>query len=140
MFTSLLAIMLSALAPAPQAADSVAVIGRWQTPVHNGIVEIQRCGQSVCGRILSSDALRSNPDMRDSKNHNAALRDRRLLGLMILSGFRDDGGSWSGGTVYNADDGKIYNAKLTPEGADKLHLRGCVFVPFCKTQLWTRVR
>ena len=38
------------------------------------------------------------------------------------------------------DDGKTYKAKVTPIDANTLKVRGCVFVPLCKTQTWTRVR
>ncbi len=42
-----------AAAPALQPAD--AVVGRWKTPVHNGIVEITRCGASICGKIYNAE-------------------------------------------------------------------------------------
>ncbi len=127
-----------AAAPAPQSAD--AVVGRWLTPIHNGIVEIQRCGASICGRIVTSDKLRANPNMADGNNSNAALRNRRLVGLQILNGFKQSGAGWYGGKIYNAEDGKTYSAEVTMTGPDKLNLRGCVFKPFCRTQTWTRVR
>lgn len=123
---------------APVSADTA--VGQWKTETHNAIVEIAHCGASICGRILTSDALRTHPEMRDAKNADAALRNRPLKGLQIISGFTRDGDAWSGGSIYNADDGKTYSAKVTPQGTDRLKVRGCVFVPFCKTQTWTRVR
>ena len=105
-----------------------------------GVVEIQRCGASICGRLVTSELLRTQPNLKDANNKDASLRNRPLKGLMLLSGFKGDGDAWSGGTIYNADDGKTYNAKLTPIGNDKLKVRGCVFVPLCKTQTWTRLR
>ncbi|WP_137863377.1 MULTISPECIES: DUF2147 domain-containing protein [unclassified Sphingomonas] len=127
-----------AAAPVPQSAD--AVVGRWKTPVHNGIVEITRCGASICGKIVGSDKLRTNPNLADGNNGNAALRTRKLMGLQILSGFSQQGGGWYGGKIYNAEDGKTYSAEITFSGNDQLNLRGCVFKPFCRTQTWTRVR
>lgn len=127
-----------AAAPAPQSAD--AVVGRWKTPVHNGIVEIQRCGASICGKIIASDKLRTNPNLADARNSDASLRNRRLMGLQILSGFKAQGAGWYGGKIYNAEDGKTYSAEITMTGNDQLNLRGCVFKPFCRTQTWTRVR
>ena len=127
------------LAGAP--ATSETVIGRWKTETHNAIVEIARCGPSICGRILTSDMLRANPSMKDAKNSNAALRSRPIQGMQMLSGFKPDGGGvWSSGQVYNAEDGKTYSGKITPLGANQLKLRGCVFFPLCKTQTWTRAR
>ncbi|MBB5710698.1 DUF2147 domain-containing protein [Sphingomonas xinjiangensis] len=135
MLVSLVAV---ALAAAPQSAESV--LGRWKAETRNGIIEIQRCGSSICGRLLSSDALRTNPNLKDANNKDANLRNRNLRGLQILSGFKQSGGAWTGGKIYNAEDGKTYTADVTPAGANALKLRGCVFKPFCKTQTWTRVR
>ena len=126
------------LASAPAAGD--AALGRWKTETRNAVVEIMRCGPSICGRIVTSDTLRAHADLRDLRNGDAVLRARPLKGLVFLSGFSRDGEAWSGGTIYNADDGKTYSARVTPVGADRLKVRGCVFVPFCKTQTWTRVR
>ena len=134
----LLTLIGLSLAASPQSAD--AAMGRWKTETRGGIVEIQRCGASICGRILTSDLLRTNPNLKDARNSNAALRNRPLRGLQILSGFTQSGGGWTGGKIYNAEDGKIYGSDVTPSGADQLKVRGCVFKPFCKTQIWTRVR
>lgn len=133
--------MISIIAAAAIAAAGPDVaLGRWKTEVRNGIVEIERCGASICGKLVTSDGLKANPALADVKNKDAALRSRPLRGLTILSGFARDGAAWSGGSIYNADDGKTYSARVTPEGADRLKVRGCIFVPLCKTQTWTRVR
>ena len=78
-----------ALASAPQAAPQPdAVVGRWKTETRGGIVEIARCGPSICGRVLTSDALRTNPNFKDSRNPDASLRNRPIRGLQILGGFK----------------------------------------------------
>lgn len=135
----MLTLMLG-LATALPAQNADAALGRWRTETRNAIVEIQRCGPSICGRVISSDALRTNPDLRDARNSDKALRNRPIRGLQILSGFKVDGAGWTGGKIYNAEDGKTYSADVTPVGADQLKVRGCVFRPLCKTQTWTRVR
>jgi uncharacterized protein (DUF2147 family) len=135
MFLALLGLATAAM---PQSQD--AVVGRWKTQTRNAIVEIQRCGPSICGRILSSDALRTNPALQDRNNSDPKLRTRKLQGLQILSGFKSSGKGWTGGKIYNAEDGKTYNAEVTLAGNDQLKLKGCVFWPLCKTQTWTRVR
>ncbi|AGH47934.1 MULTISPECIES: DUF2147 domain-containing protein [Sphingomonadales] len=116
------------------------VVGRWQTEVRHGVVEITRCGQSICGRLADSDGLKANPALLDANNKDASLRGRRLLGAQILQGFKWGGGAWEGGTIYNAEDGGTYKATVTPVGADQLRLKGCIVWPLCKTQTWTRIR
>ena len=76
---------LLAAAPAPAPAADLA-IGRWKTETKNGVVEIQRCGASICGRLLTSDLLRQRPDLKDGNNQNAAQRNRPLKGLLLISG------------------------------------------------------
>lgn len=135
-----MSVMLLALALMTGDPPAEAVIGRWRTETRGGVVDIQRCGASICGRLVSSDKLLTNPALRDANNRDAAQRGRPLRGLLMLSGFSRDGEVWSGGQIYNAEDGKIYGGRLTPIGRDQLKVRGCVFVPLCKTQTWTRIR
>ena len=131
-------ILLAILAAASMPAD--AAVGRWQTENRHGVVEIARCGSSICGTLLSSDGLRANPQLRDEKNKDAQLRSRPLKDLRILQGFQWKSGSWSGGTIYNAEDGGTYGATVTLIDSDHLRLKGCIVWPLCKTQTWIRLR
>jgi len=130
-----LSMLAAAAAVSPDSA-----IGKWRTETRNGVVEVERCGASICGRLVSSDGLRTNPDMRDINNKNANLRGRKLMNLQILSGFTRGTGDWSGGTIYNGDDGGTYRATVTPVDADHLKVKGCIIWPLCKSQTWTRIR
>ena len=125
---------------AAAAASPDAVVGQWMTETRHGIVEITRCGPSICGKLLTSDGIAANPALKDVNNKNAGLRGRPLKGIMMLGGFKWDGGVWDDGTIYNAEDGKTYDARISITDANTLKLRGCIFVPLCKNQKWTRVR
>lgn len=134
-------LIIGAMLAAAPAANAETVIGRWKTETHNAIVEIARCGPSICGRLVTSDTIKANPSMKDARNSDASLRNRPIAGMQMLSGFSPAAdGVWENGKVYNAEDGKTYSGKITPVGANQLKLRGCVFYPLCKTQTWTRVR
>jgi len=130
-----LSMLAAAAAMSPDAA-----IGRWRTETRNGIVEVERCGASICGRLVSSDGLRTNPNMLDINNKDTALRGRRLMNLQVLGGFTRSDGGWSGGTIYNGEDGGTYRATVTPIDADHLKVKGCIIWPLCKSQTWTRFR
>lgn len=125
---------------AASAVNPDVAVGRWQTETRHGIVQIERCGSSICGRILASDGLRVNPALTDEHNRDPNLRSRRLMGLQILGGFTASDGKWTGGTIYNADDGGTYKATVTPTDPNHLKVRGCIVWPLCKSQVWTRVR
>lgn len=128
-------LMAAAAAASPEAA-----IGRWRTETRNGVVEIASCGGSICGTLVTSDGIRANPDLRDSKNKDESLRGRKLAGLQILGGFTRTADGWDGGKIYNAEDGGTYKATVTAAGADRLKVKGCIVWPLCKTQNWTRIR
>ena len=127
-------LMIAAAAPPEPSVE-----GYWLTQTHHGIVQIAPCGASVCGVLVTSELLARTPDLTDRHNPNLALRGRKLLGLTLLSGFHAVPSGWAGGTIYNPDDGNTYHARLTILDADHLRVRGCVFVPLCRSQVWVRV-
>ncbi|UAK24509.1 DUF2147 domain-containing protein [Sphingomonas nostoxanthinifaciens] len=126
-------LMAAAAAVAPESA-----IGRWMTETRHGVVEIARCGSSVCGRLVDSDGIRANPGLLDVNNRDPKLRSRPIKGVEILTGFTLRDGQWTGGSVYNGEDGATYQATLIPLDPDHLKVRGCIIWPLCKTQTWTR--
>jgi len=127
--------LAAAAAMSPDAA-----VGRWRTETRNGIVEVERCGASICGKLVTSDGLRTNPNMLDINNKDVGLRGRRLMNLQVLGGFTRGDGQWTGGTIYNGDDGGTYRATVTPIDADHLKVKGCIIWPLCKSQTWARIR
>lgn len=129
-----------AVSPALAVEGPQSVLGKWRTPSKNGVVEIARCGASICGRLIDSDNLRTNQDLRDANNKNTNQRTRKLKGLQLLGGFKGQAKAWDGGTIYNPEDGGTYKATITPAGNDTLKLKGCIVWPLCKTQTWTRIR
>jgi uncharacterized protein (DUF2147 family) len=132
--------MILMAAAAMAAGDANAAVGKWRAASKNAVVDISRCGPSICGKLVDSDGLRANPGMLDTKNKDAAQRGRKLMGIQMLGGFTFDGESWSGGTVYNPEDGGTYKGTVTIADPDHMRLKGCIVWPLCKTQRWTRVR
>jgi uncharacterized protein (DUF2147 family) len=119
--------------------DANAVLGRWRTEIRHGVVEIARCGPSICGKLVDSDGLKANPNLLDINNKDARMRTRRLMGVQMLQGFTWKDGAWNGGTIYNGEDGGTYKATVTPITNNQLKLKGCIVWPLCKTQTWTRL-
>jgi uncharacterized protein (DUF2147 family) len=114
--------------------------GTWQTPDDNAVVKIEACGDALCGHIITSDRLKTHPDQTDERNQNAALRARSLKGLMLLDGLKGGPTQWSGGALYDPENGKTYSGSIKLTGADTLQLTGCVFSPFCKSETWNRIK
>lgn len=135
-----LAVSLAMAAPASAEQDET-LIGRWHTASEGGVVEIARCGEALCGRLVEAAALAANPDQRDVRNRDAALRERPLHGLEVFSGFEGGPEVWMGGTLYDPDSGReVSRGALTLIEWDTLEVQGCVARLLCRTQTWRRAR
>jgi uncharacterized protein (DUF2147 family) len=128
-------------APAPAAAPDRA-IGEWLDGTGRAGITIAHCGTGLCGRITWLKIPRDSrgAPKRDLRNADTALRDRPLCGLEILSGLTPAGDdAWSGGTIYDPQNGKTYSAtlRLGPDGT--LNVRGYVGIAlFGRSETWTR--
>ena len=135
---ALIALMTSlSLGTSALASD---VTGVWLTAEDGGKISIERCGASICGKILGDGAPQAGRIDRDDMNKNPALRNRPLLGLTILQGFSGGPQVWTGGTIYNPNDGGVYQATLKLASNDVLKVKGCIVAPLCQTQTWTRLK
>ncbi len=118
---------------------AIPVSGRWFTDNKDSIIEIGPCGPTVCGRIVRIIApTKDGKPAVDSNNPNPALRTRPILGLTLLSGFKDDGSSWRG-EIYDPRAGKTYKSFLARLPNGTLQVKGCVG-PFCRTIIFTPAR
>jgi uncharacterized protein (DUF2147 family) len=136
----LAAVVLAAATALASPAFAGDPTGLWQTPTNGGQVRISRCGQALCGVLVTSSHIRADPNTLDTHNSNRALRGRTLRNLPLLNGFTGGPAVWRGGTVYNPEDGRTYSGTITLDGDNTLRLQGCVVRPLCRTQTWTRVR
>jgi uncharacterized protein (DUF2147 family) len=132
------AALILSLAALPAAAASP--VGLWATPKNGGRVEIRLCGQALCGALAGSDDITGNPAFPDTQNRDPALRSRPLKGVQMLHGFTGGPAKWTGGKVYNPEDGATYSGTIELIAPDALKLKGCIVAPLCKSQVWTRVR
>ena len=133
----LLACARSAAADGALASD---VAGRWATPGVSAIVELSPCAAeraTLCGTIRwlwEAVDDRGRPRL-DSRNMDATLRSRPLLGLAILSGLKPRQAVGWEGRIYNPEDGQSYRATVSRRGADTLVVEGCVLFG-CQKQVW----
>lgn len=119
--------------------------GRWLTPGVGSIVELEPCRRgaagTLCGRIVWLwDALDDSASpRRDRENSDPKQRARPLVGTEILRGFHESSaGVWTGGAVYNPDDGRTYSGSIRLRADGTLELEGCALRVFCQAQVWRR--
>jgi uncharacterized protein (DUF2147 family) len=132
------AAIFAALASAALAATPV---GDWHTPEKNGVVHVSECGGgALCGKLIDGDDIKTNPAITDARNQDVSKRSRPLKGLTLFYGVTGGPTEWSGGSVYNPEDGKTYHGSIKLVDDNTLKLTGCVMAPFCKSQTWTRIQ
>lgn len=121
--------------PRPPTPD--AVLGEWLTPRKDSRIQIYREGSQYFGKVVWG----SGPT-KDKKNPEPALRNRALIGLVMLNGFVFDGtDTWSNGTIYDPREGKTYSCKLTLKDLRRLSVREYVGITlFGRSEVWTRVQ
>ena len=132
-----------AAAPERSAADDIR--GVWvdnrDGGKHKVAVTIEDCDGLLCGRIYwLKKPLSGGAPKRDQHNPDAALRDRPLCGLTILSGFQNARERhWTAGHIYNPNDGRTFKSTIELENDGSLRIRGYVGLAlFGKTVEWVR--
>lgn len=127
------AVLLGGTAQAQTSAD---VFGVWRHPENGSHVEMYRCGDALCAKIVRVE----DGQKVDDKNPDPMKRNRAIVGLAIMSGASPSGpASWKG-ELYNRADGKTYSGTATVKTKDTLELSGCSMIVWCKTVTWTRVK
>lgn len=125
-----------------------AFTGTWTTEDAKSKVEIFRCGEKYCGKIISlkdplyTDSKEGTPGMPklDRNNPDQALKLHPIVGLQIMDGFTSTGtDSWGNGTIYDPDNGKSYQCKIKLVNNSRLDVRGFIgFSLLGRTTTWTR--
>ena len=97
------------------------VEGIYWTPDKKGQIELYEQNGKVYGRSVCC-----NEDKKDANNPDPELRDRSMVGIEVMSGFKKRGKkTYVGGKIYNPKDGRIYKAKeLTGTNATNYPKKG----------------
>lgn len=128
---------------AGQGAEGDAILGNWLTEEGRAEVEIYKCDNEYCGKIvwLREPKNAEGKDKTDVNNPVSEKRGRKIVGLNIVLGFKyDKYGRWVGGKIYDPDNGKTYSCKMTLEN-DTLNVRGYLGISLLgRTTVWTRAK
>jgi uncharacterized protein (DUF2147 family) len=130
-------------------AEADAIVGIWNTADNDAKIEIFQCGDTYCGRIFyleeptypagDKGGMAGLPKV-DRYNPNPELRQRPLVSLTFLEGFRFLGdNTWDSGRIYNPEDGKIYKARISLADRNHVLLRGYWGISLLgHTETWVR--
>jgi len=121
----LLALACCSAVATPPARDAQ---GEWWTPGFNARVRIEACGNALCGRIVW---------LWDEQPQGIADKTP-LVGKLVIDRMKPaEAGQWTGGRLYNPEDGRDYKGSLQLRSDSTLVVSGCVLF-VCQTQVWRR--
>ncbi|MES2411915.1 MAG: DUF2147 domain-containing protein [Bacteroidota bacterium] len=125
-----------------QVSNSQSILGKWktiddETGKEKGVVEIYEHKGKIYGKIIEI--------FETSKRHHKCEKcqgddhNKPILGLNIIRGLKKNGDVYDGGKIIDPKSGKSYHCKITPEGKDKLIVRGYVGISlFGRSQTWIK--
>ena len=131
-------------ATALASAQSLSPLGIWTNSDRKATFEIYKCGEKLCGKIVTLAAPNdaAGKPKTDSQNPEPKLRSRPRLGLVFMTGFQYDADNkWDDGKIYDPESGKTYSCYMKMDNANKMEVKGYIgFSLIGKSQTWTRVK
>lgn len=120
------------------------VVGKWktiddETGKPKSTVEIYKQDGKIYGKVI--DIV--DPTKRDATCVDCPdeAKGQPIMGLVILKGLKKDGKEYSGGTILDPNNGKVYKCLIALESPDKLKVRGYIgFSLMGRSQYWERVK
>jgi uncharacterized protein (DUF2147 family) len=144
--------LMMALAVAPftqisaQDFNSDDILGVWMNEDKDANVEIYKEGDKYYGKIvwlLNPIDEETNKPKLDDENADESLRNRPVMGLLLLHDFVFDGDDeWEDGEIYDPKNGKTYSCYMEFEDEDDMNtlkIRGYIGISLLgRTTYWTR--
>jgi len=128
-------------------AASTSPVGYWktiddQTGQPKSIVKITQSGQTLTGQVVR---IFPKPGESQNKLCEACTGDKHnkpIVGMVILTGLKFDGESWTGGRILDPKTGKTYRCTIkVASSGSTLSMHGYVAVSALgRTQTWVRVK
>jgi uncharacterized protein (DUF2147 family) len=125
------------------AADTGSIVGKWKTiddktGEPKSIVEIYEKNGKFYGQIKELFIKEGdNPDPTcDKCPADDPRKDQPTKGMVIVQELTENNGEYSGGTILDPKEGKVYTCKMWVEDG-KLMVRGYIAF-FFRTQTWQK--
>ena len=130
---ALLVIQLSAFAQ--NKADDI--IGYYMSPSGKSILKIYENN----GKYYGKPVWMKEPDMLDTKNPDPAKRTQKVFGSNAIRDFVFDGKeTWAKGFIYDPNNGKTYDCKITRDEKGNLNVRGYIGISLLgRTEYFVKV-
>jgi uncharacterized protein (DUF2147 family) len=136
----LIAAGLSSFSAAVSADGLADPSGVWLDAEGKARIRVEHCERPIdriCGYLVWSKDPAGMTD-KDSQNPDPQKKGRPVLGMQLILGLAPDDDRYVG-QIYDADNGKTYDVKVSREDEEHLKVKGCVLKILCGSQTWTRV-
>ena len=106
------------------------ITGKWMSTDNNLIVEVYQVNNEYCAKVVwfddTDDKTRPYTTRLDERNPDINLRQRKIVGLEVMHGlvYNASTEEWDGGRIYDANKGKMWNAKAWLDKDGYLNIRG----------------
>lgn len=109
-----------AIAGPAKPAPSDAIFGIWSRDGHEEQLEFFDCAGKLCAK------------------GTLPLPDGSPAPLILRNAAKAGPNQWKG-DLFNPENGKLYNGKITLDSKTQLTLTGCLIAFLCQSETWTRV-
>lgn len=104
------------------------ICGKWESSEKNLVVYVYRENDKFMAKILWFNANDGRPmnSWTDRNNPNEALRNRKIVGMSVLSDltYNAKSNSWENGTIYDAKHGHEWDASAYINEEGMLKVKG----------------
>ncbi|MCB2410092.1 DUF2147 domain-containing protein [Hymenobacter lucidus] len=127
-------------------AQAVAPLGVWADDTGESHIEIFRCGETLCGRLVWQQQPQESNTGRpkaDTRNPDPEKRGQPLHNLTVLQGLRYNAATerWEDGQIYDPHNGRTYSCYVSLVSKDKLELKGYIgFSLIGRSHYWLRIK
>lgn len=139
----ILVVALSCSTGSKASAGPDDILGTWLNATGKGHIQVFKQGNAYYGKLvwLKEPNDEAGKPKTDKNNPDANLKSKPILGLQILKGFQFDKDEWTGGKIYDPQNGKEYKCYMKMKDANTLLVRGYIGISMIgRTETWTRIK
>lgn len=135
-------LLLTVICFSARGQKSDEILGQWANSTGEAQIEISKKGSKYFGKIVKLKEPNENGKPKtDTKNPNASLRNKPILGLELLKDFVYEDGKWVDGSIYDPKSGKTYSCTMTMKENGQLSMRGYIGISLVgRSEIWKRVK
>lgn len=132
---SIIALFVYSVFSAQNKAEDI--LGFYMSPSGKSILKIY----DENGKYYGKPVWMKNPEKLDVNNPDKAKQSQKIMGSLIIRDFVFDGQkTWGKGFIYDPENGKTYDCKITRDEKGNLNVRGYIGVSLLgRTEYFVKV-